>query len=256
MSTDARRVAIVTGAARGIGLAAVGRFVGADYDVLAVDLAGSPFEDLPAVPDGGPSIQTVNGDVSCDADWEHVMAVCHDRFGRLDVLFNNAGIEGALGSMIDYPVAEFDRVMAINVRGVFLGMRHAVAPMRATGGGSIINNASIMGLRGGANIIGYSASKHAVVGLTRSAAIELAPKIRVNAVCPSPTNTRMMWDMHDRVAADSSPDDFERAFTATTPMGRFAEADEIADAVLFLAGSGSSFITGAILPVDGGNTAG
>jgi NAD(P)-dependent dehydrogenase (short-subunit alcohol dehydrogenase family) len=198
----------------------------------------------------------VHGDVSSDEDWAHVIAVCRDRFARLDVLFNNAGIEGALGSMLDYPLAEFDRVMAINVRGVFLGMRHAVELMRECGGGSIINNASNMGVKGSANIIGYSASKHAVVGLTRSAAIELAPTIRVNAVCPSPTNTRMMWDIHDRVAANTSDDDFERAFTATTPMGRFAEAGEIADAALFLAGDQASFITGAILPVDGGNTAG
>ena len=135
-------------------------------------------------------------------------------------------------------------------------MRHALKLMHETDGGSIINNASNMGFRGSANIIGYSASKHAVIGLTRSAAIELAPTIRVNAVCPSPTNTRMMWDMHDRVAADTTDDEFERAFTATTPMGRFAEADEIADAVLYLAGNRSSFVTGAILPVDGGNPAG
>jgi NAD(P)-dependent dehydrogenase (short-subunit alcohol dehydrogenase family) len=256
MNIESRPVVIITGAARGIGLAAVGRFLDAGYDVLAVDLLGAPFEDLPAVTDGGPSIQTVNGDVSSDQDWERVITVCRDRFGRLDALFNNAGIEGALGSMLDYPLEEFDRVMAINVRGVFLGMRHTVEFMRETGGGSIINNASNMGVRGSANIIGYSASKHAVVGLTRSAAIELAPTIRVNAVCPSPTNTRMMWDMHDRVAADTTDDEFERAFTATTPMGRFAEADEIADAVLYLAGSHSSFVTGAILPVDGGNTAG
>ena len=254
MSSDPRPVALVTGAARGIGLAAVGRFVDADYDVLAVDLPGAPFADLPV--GDGPTIHAVTGDVSSDADWARIIAECRNRFARLDVLFNNAGVEGALGSMIDYPLEEFDRVMAINVRGVFLGMRHAVGLMRETGGGSIINNASNMGLKGSANIIGYSASKHAVVGLTRSAAIELAPTIRVNAVCPSPTNTRMMWDMHDRVAADTSADDFEHAFTATTPMGRFAEAGEIADAVLFLAGSQSSFVTGAILPVDGGNTAG
>lgn len=256
MSAEPRPVVIITGAARGIGLAAVGRFVDAGYDVVAVDLPGAPFDELPTVADGGPSIHTVTGDVSSDDDWAHVIAECRDRFARLDALFNNAGIEGALGSMTDYPLAEFDRVMAINVRGVFLGMRHAVELMRETGGGSIINNASNMGVKGSANIIGYSASKHAVVGLTRSAAIELAPMIRVNAVCPSPTNTRMMWDMHDRIAADTTPDDFEQAFTATTPMGRFAEADEIADAVLFLAGSHSSFVTGAILPVDGGNTAG
>ena len=256
MSTESRPVAIITGAARGIGLSAVGRFSAAGYDVVAVDLEGAPFDDLPAVAADGPSILPVHGDVSSDEDWTHVIDVCRDRFGRLDALFNNAGIEGALVPMTSYPLDEFDRVMAINVRGVFLGMRHAIELMRQTGGGSIINNASNMGVRGSANIIGYSASKHAVVGLTRSAAIELAPTIRVNAVCPSPTNTRMMWDMHDRFAADTSDEDFERAFTATTPMGRFAEADEIADAALFLAGPNSSFITGAILPVDGGNTAG
>ena len=168
----------------------------------------------------------------------------------IDILVNNAGISGFIGPLVDYPVESFDRVMAVNARGVFLGMKHS-APAMADGG-SIVNISSISGIGGGANTLAYTASKHAVIGMTKLAAIEFAPRrVRVNAVCPAPTATEMMFEL----ARDKSPDDlegFRRSFEQNIPLGRYGEADEIAAAIAFFASDQSSFSTGAVLTVDGG----
>lgn len=249
-----RKVVIITGAARGIGRAAVARFAAAGYDIVATDLPGAPWDNLD-VAVGDQSLATIEADVASADDWVSVIDLCEERFGRLDALFNNAGVEGPISTIVEYPDDEFDRVLSINVRGTFLGIKHAAPLMIRSGGGAIVNNSSIAGLGGGARIAGYAASKHAVVGLTRSAALELAPSVRVNAVCPSPTDTRMMWDLRDRMDGTMSDVDFERAFTNDTPMGRFARPEEIADVAVFLASDAASYLTGCVVPVDGGTTA-
>lgn len=248
-----RRVALVTGAGRGIGRACAARFAADGYRVIAADLDAAAADAVAA--DLGEGTIPIGMDVSAEHDWARVAEMCVTTVGRLDVVFNNAGIEGPIGDLVDYPVAEFDRVLAVNVRGVFLGIKYGARLIRATAGhGAIVNNSSIVGLRGAARIVGYSTSKHAVVGLTRCAAVELGPAIRVNAVCPSPTDTPMMWALHERIGTLTT-EQFEQLYSSGNLFGRFAAPEEVVAAVAFLASDAASFITGAIVPVDGGSTA-
>jgi 3alpha(or 20beta)-hydroxysteroid dehydrogenase len=236
------RVAIVTGAARGIGLAVARQLAAGGASVVGFDLPGSG-DDAPGF--------SQHGDVGEAADWERVVQATLARFGRLDILVNNAGISGELGPLTEYDDAEFDRVMRVNTRGVYLGMKHAARAMKANGG-AIVNLSSVSGLGGGRFTIAYTASKHAVVGMTKLAAAELAHfRIRVNAVCPAPTATEMMFAM-ERTQSPDDPDIVRRAMTKMIPLGRYGEPEEIAQAVCFLASDAASFISGAALPVDGG----
>jgi NAD(P)-dependent dehydrogenase (short-subunit alcohol dehydrogenase family) len=179
-----------------------------------------------------------------------------DRFGRLDLLFNNAGVSGPIGSILDYDEDAFDQVIAVNLRGVFLGIKHAGRAMRDGGrGGSIVNTSSVSGIAGGRHLCAYSASKHGVVGLTRVAARELAPhNIRVNAVCPSPTETDMMRVAEEHVAP-GDPEAGKRAFANNIPLGRYAQPEEVAGLVAYLASDAAMFVTGTAIPIDGGLTA-
>jgi 3alpha(or 20beta)-hydroxysteroid dehydrogenase len=176
-------------------------------------------------------------------------------FGGLDALFNNAGITGPRATILTYPEDDFDRVMAVNVRGVFLGIQHAGLAMQKRGKGAIVNTSSIVGFTGGRNINAYTASKHAVIGLTKAAAVELAPhNIRVNAVCPSPTATEMMFKL-ERELSPSDPASIRAAFAASSPMNRYGEPVEVAAAVAWLCSDGASYVTGIALPIDGGMVA-
>lgn len=249
-------VAIVTGGADGIGLAAVQGLAAAGMHVVAVDLPEVPFDRVDEANQGSATdVVGFGGDVTSAADWTRCIDTCRERFGRVDVLFNNAGIGGAISSVADFPDDSFDEVMAVNVRGVYLGMKHVAPVMIEQGAGSIINNASISGMQGSPRMIAYAASKHAVIGLTRSAAMDFAPTIRVNAVCPAPTATGMMAGLQETLGIEDDSQ-FQQVFTANTPLGRFADATEIAAVVVFLASTASSFMTGAIIPVDGGATSG
>jgi 3alpha(or 20beta)-hydroxysteroid dehydrogenase len=243
--------AIVTGAARGIGLAIATRLAADGADVLAFDLPDSDMTACKnAVSAAGRRFIAHTGDVTVTADWSAAVAAAQTQWGRLDILVNNAGISGRVGPLIDYDETIFDRVMSVNTRSVFLGMKHAARAM--TQGGVILNIASVSGLSGSRGILPYTASKHAVIGMTKAAALELAPlKIRVLAVCPAPTDTAMMSTLEQTLSPDN-PEIVRKRFHDSIPLGRYGDPQEIAAVVSFLAGSGAGFMTGSAVVVDGG----
>jgi NAD(P)-dependent dehydrogenase (short-subunit alcohol dehydrogenase family) len=240
------KVVLITGGGGGIGRAAAERFASEGARVALVDLAPAALaESAAAVEKAGGEVLTVHADVTRLADVERYAETAVKRFGVIDVFFNNAGVLGAVKPLVDYPEETFDRVMAVNVKAVWLGMKVVAPLMRARGGGAIVNTASIAGLRGSPNIIAYTASKHAVVGLTRAASLELARHgIRVNAVCPAPIETPMARQLEVDVKRER--------LTATIPLRRYGAPGEVAALVAFLASADAAYITGAIYTVDGG----
>ena len=249
------KVALITGATGGIGAATVKRFVAEGARVVAVDLDAGALDSLVADV-GTDQVHGLAADVS---DAEAVAASVNatvERFGQLDIAFLNAGIEGAICKTADYSVEDFDRVMAVNVRGVFLGIKYAVPAMQRAGGGSIIVTSSLGGLRGQAKISAYIASKHAVMGLMKSAALEYAVDgIRVNTINPSPIATRMIHALEEGYAPGSA-DVVKQKMERAVPLRRYGQPEEVAALALFLASDEASFITGNSYPVDGGVNAG
>lgn len=245
------RIAIVTGAARGIGLAAVRKLASQGAQVLAFDLNDADFSEATAAG----LVTPFAGDVAESGDWKRALDKAEQLGEGPLILFNNAGVSGAISNVLDYSEEEFDRVMAINVRGVFLGLKHAGARMKAQGAGVIVNTSSVSGFGGSGNIFGYTASKFAVNGMTKSAAVALAPfGVRVLAICPSPTATEMMFALERRLSPDQ-PDAVRPALAQGTPMGRYGTPEEIAEVLAFLVSDAASFMTGALVPVDGGSLA-
>ncbi len=245
-------VALVTGATSGIGLATAEAFAQRGCKVVLagrrIELGNAAVESIHTA--GGEAI-FVQTDVTDEEQVRRLVETTIDRFGSLDIAFNNAGIEGVpLTPLHEASLENFDRVFRTNVRSVLSCMQHEVRTMLAGGGGVIVNNASIAGLIGFSGLSTYSASKHAVIGLTKTAALEYAEHgIRVNAVAPAVIETQMF----DRIA-DHDPDvvEFVRALH---PMKRFGTSKEVADAVVWLASPENSFTTGITLPIDGGFTA-
>jgi NAD(P)-dependent dehydrogenase (short-subunit alcohol dehydrogenase family) len=193
----------------------------------------------------------VAADVTDEAQVRQYVAAAGAAFGGLDALINNAGIEGPVRPITDTDVDHFDRVLAVNVRGVFLGMKHAAPAIAARGGGAIVNTASVAGLGGTQGIVAYGASKHAVIGMTKTAALEFAPmKIRVNAVCPSPVETRMMRSLEAGLNPDD-PEAVHAAIAMSIPLGRYGEPSDVAALMCFLCSDDASFLSGAAIPIDG-----
>jgi len=248
------KVSIITGGAAGIGLATAKRLVADGARVMLVDVQA---EQLSA------AVESLGSDVaaSCVADVTNEEQVQEyvdetlNRFGRVDVLFNNAGIEGAVNYLLDYPVEMFDKVMAINVRGVWLGMRCVIPAMLKSGGGSIICTSSLAGLKGAKKASAYIASKHAVVGLVKSIATEYASKnIRINAINPGPISTRMIQALETGLAPDQA-EVARKHMESSVPMRRYGAPEEVANLVAFLASEESSYCTGTCFSVDGGMNA-
>jgi NAD(P)-dependent dehydrogenase (short-subunit alcohol dehydrogenase family) len=249
------KVALVTGAASGIGRATAALFGQEGAKVMCADLDGEGAERVARqIADSGGEAASVQADVSRAADCERMVRETVQRWGRIDILFNNAGIEFGL-PVTQVPEEEWDRLIDVNLKGVFLGCKYAIPEMLKQGGGSIVNTASVAGLRGTAWMSTYSASKGGVVLLTKSLAQEWGTQnVRVNAVCPGVIRTPMAEQAVARgeLLFGSDPDETWRRIGQAHAMGRVGEADEVARAVLFLASDEASFVTGAALPVDGG----
>jgi NAD(P)-dependent dehydrogenase (short-subunit alcohol dehydrogenase family) len=246
------KVALVTGDTTGIGRAAALAFARGGARVVIAGRRRVEGEGVSAeIAAAGGEGLFVACDIARESDVATLIAAALDRFGRLDCAFNNAGIEGVLGKPVhEQPLDEFDALMGVNLRGLFVCMKHEIAAMLARGGGAIVNTASILGQVGFAGSAPYVASKHAIIGLTRTAALDYATSgIRVNAICPGGVETAML----DRLAQALGPADLVRQqLTALHPMARLSRPEEIAASVLYLCSDAACAITGHALAVDGG----
>ena len=246
------KTAVVTGGASGMGRATVQRFLAEGANVVIADYnaaTGTETMDLAAAQGHGAQARFIRTDVSKEADVEAMLACALDSFGRLDVLFNNAGVGGAIGPITEITVEAFDYTFDVLAKSVFLGIKHGARIFKRQGwGGSIINTASIAGLSGDGGPLVYSSAKAAVINMTRCAAVELAPeRIRVNAICPG-----LIWTP---LAHGGQTEKLAAAFEQGQPWPERGEGEHIAGAALFLATDDARFVNGEALVVDGGLTA-
>lgn len=254
MRFQGKRV-LITGAASGFGRLAAERFAGEGASLILGDINEDALEDAAMIPlASGVEVITRRCDVAVEADAKALVDDAVEQLGGLDIAINNAGIGHRLARLPELGLDEFEQVMRVNAGGVFLGMKHQLPIMSAAGAGVILNIASAAGLVGAGMLSAYAASKHAVVGLTRSAADEYARfGIRVNALCPAFANTPLFNEMADAIATDR--DEAYKRITTRVPMRRVASPQEIVPAMLWLCADENSFMTGQAIAVDGGLTA-
>ena len=249
------KVALITGGGGGIGRATALGFALRGAKVVVVDAdstQGQATADI--LTQRGAVCAFVQADVTQSGSVQEYVRKTVELYGRIDCFFNNAGIEGAVTPTQDYDDAMFDKVIAVNLKGVFLGMKHVIPVMLAQGSGTICNTASVAGLFGSPGMSAYVASKHAVLGMTKVAGAELAAKgVRVNAVCPGPVETRMMRSLEAQ-RDPNAPEAVHQATAAGMPSGRYTLPEEIANAVMYLCSDLSGNMTGSQIVVDGGRS--
>lgn len=246
------KVAVITGGAGGLGKVTAERLLKEGAKVVIVDLFEEPLQKTQQELSAYGEVLAVQADVSKEEDAVKYVNAAVEKFGRIDIFFNNAGIVGKIAKLVDTNADDFDKVIAVNLRGVFLGMKHVLPVMQKQGSGSVINTSSIDGLRGGEGRVAYVASKHAVSGMTKTAALEVAEYgVRVNSIHPSYARTQMMTIVEEGNNPDD-PEAVQRELAKTIPLGRYGEAEDIANLVLFLGSDESEFITGTQQRVDGG----
>ncbi len=254
MGRLAGKVAVITGGAGEIGKAAAKRFVQEGACVLLVDMNADALAAASAEIQSD-KVSHLVADVTSAAGNLAMIEVASERFGGVDIFLANAGIEGEIAPITDCDETLFDQVMAVNVKGPFLGIKAAIPAMIARGGGSIVISSSVAGVRGTASVSPYTTSKHAVIGLMRSAAKDAAPHgIRINTVNPGPVETRMMRSLENALAPGQG-NRVKSAMQANIPLGRYATPEEIANVMLFLASDEAAIVTGAVYLADGGMTA-
>ena len=252
------RVVLITGGGSGLGRATAVRLATEGAALSLVDVSADGLEaSKAAVLDAAPDAQvlTTVADVSDEAQVEAYVAATVDRFGRIDGFFNNAGIEGKQNPTESFTAAEFDKVVSINLRGVFLGLEKVLKVMREQGSGMVVNTASVGGIRGIGNQSGYAAAKHGVVGLTRNSAVEYGRYgIRINAIAPGAIWTPMVENSMKQLDAEN-PRKAAEEFIQVNPTKRYGEAPEIAAVVAFLLSDDASYVNATVVPIDGGQSA-
>lgn len=247
------KVAIITGGAGGIGMATGKRFVEEGAQVLLADVAEDKLKVAAAEIDSE-NVTYIEADVSKSDDVKKYVQKAVNEFGGVDILIDNAGIEGDVAPLTDFDKDDFDAILNVNVRGMWLGLKHTVPEMIKRGGGSVVMTSSVAGMQGFEGLGPYVTSKHAVIGMMRTAAIELADEnIRVNTVNPAPIETRMMRSIEEETAEEQG--EAKQMFEGMIPMGRYGKPEEVAEVMLYLASDQSRYVTGAMHAVDGGLTA-
>jgi NAD(P)-dependent dehydrogenase (short-subunit alcohol dehydrogenase family) len=249
------KITIITGGSGGIGLATAKMFLAEGAKVMLVDLDEKTLKKC-AESLASPHLKICAADVSNAQDVQNYVQRTLDAWGGIDILFDNAGIEGQSTSLVDMTEENFMKVINVNVKGAWLGLKYCVPHMVKRGGGSVMITSSVAGLRGSPMLGQYVTSKHAVIGLMRSAAIELGPaNVRVNTINPGPIDNRMMRSIEAQFNPNA-PESIKKGFEGKVPLGRYGTNEEVANLALFLASYEAKYLTGGTYVVDGGFTAG